>query len=316
MGMTAVVSDQEHTVEEMLEVLAGDFLHALRIEQRSALAWPAETEKRAQALEDHLRLMAQTAELRRRLAAREETREAAIRRANDAERELARVAARIHQVEAMVAKTDGLLKNLPPQNMEAERALLGSVFAAGRLVLERVRGTVTPEDFYRSGHAVIWETMLALEGAGKPVDEVSIVSELRALAKLDEVGLGEVSSLASTVASPENARYYARLVVESSRLRQMITVLAHGQRACFDARGASDAILAEIARRVLAVAGESVKREAGPVHVAAVLAEIQADIQAKLCDCGGKIEKADAARGVKFCRACLDACDAGKGPAQ
>lgn len=111
---------------------------------------------------------------------------------------------------------------IPPQNVEAEQAVLGAIF------LEPSSLTVTseiiiPEDFYRSSHQKIFNVMLKLNDEGKAVDLITVTEELAATKSLEEVGgVTYLSELAGSVPTAANIEYYARIVEEKSLLRRLI----------------------------------------------------------------------------------------------
>lgn len=111
---------------------------------------------------------------------------------------------------------------IPPQNIEAEQAVLGAIF------LEPSSLTVTseiiiPEDFYRSSHQKIFNVMLKLNDEGKAVDLITVTEDLAATKSLEEVGgVAYLSELAGSVPTAANIEYYARIVEEKSLLRRLI----------------------------------------------------------------------------------------------
>ena len=66
---------------------------------------------------------------------------------------------------------------LPPHNLEAEEAILGSVLL-DREVLRRLNGKLAARDFYRDRNAVIYEAMLAIDARDEPVDYLTLLDEL------------------------------------------------------------------------------------------------------------------------------------------
>ena len=67
----------------------------------------------------------------------------------------------------------------PPQNIEAEQAVLGAIFLEpNSLIL--ASEILVPEDFYRSGHQKIFDVMLTLNEMGKAIDLVTVTEELQA----------------------------------------------------------------------------------------------------------------------------------------
>jgi len=111
---------------------------------------------------------------------------------------------------------------VPPQNIEAEQAVLGSILLeADALVtaMERLR----PEDFYQPVHRMIYETMIELGEEGKPIDLVTLTAALQDKQRLEEAGgVDYLSKLLSVVPTAANVDYYARIVEEKSILRRLI----------------------------------------------------------------------------------------------
>src|SRR5271170_6839367 len=121
---------------------------------------------------------------------------------------------------------DELLKNVPPHNLEAERAVLGALLLDEK-AMDYVVQEIKPEDFYRPVHAALYETMVELNKRGEPLDSVSLVTELRRKGTLEAVGgPSEVNGLTSVVPSSANAVYYAKLVRDRALLRRTLTTLA------------------------------------------------------------------------------------------
>jgi replicative DNA helicase len=118
----------------------------------------------------------------------------------------------------------------PPQNLEAEQAVLGAVLAAGRLLVE-VAGLVEEADFYRPAHRTVWRAILRLADRGEPTDPVTVLGELDHVGELAEVGGGPfLHTLVQAVPTVANAAHYARLVAEAARRRRVIDLgirLAH-----------------------------------------------------------------------------------------
>jgi replicative DNA helicase len=115
------------------------------------------------------------------------------------------------------------LDRIPPQNLDAEQAVLGSLMV-DRELMPVVSEIVTTADFYAPHHATIYDVLHALYDRGEPIDKVSVAEELRRRRLLDEVGgLDTLSSLLNAVPTAASAEYYAKIVAEKSILRSLIT---------------------------------------------------------------------------------------------
>ena len=115
-----------------------------------------------------------------------------------------------------------LVDRIPPSNLEAEMALLGSVLV-DKEMMAAVSEIVRPNDFYASLHETIYLALYALYESGKPLDKVALAEELRSRGMLDKVGgLAYLSSLMETVPTAASAEYYAKIVREKASLRGLI----------------------------------------------------------------------------------------------
>jgi len=141
----------------------------------------------------------------------------------------------------------------PPQNIEAEQAVLGAVFLEPES-LTPASEMLRPEDFYRAAHQKIFEMMLALSNKGEPIDLVTVTAELADQNLLEEVGgVSYLADLANAVPTAANVEYYARIIEEKSILRRLIrtatTIATDGYTREDDVEG----LLNESERKILEV---------------------------------------------------------------
>jgi replicative DNA helicase len=119
--------------------------------------------------------------------------------------------------------------NVPPQNLEAERSVLGAMLvseSAVSPVIDEVK--LKAEDFYLDRHRAIFACLYELYGKSSATDELSVIEALRGLGELEKAGDRHyVSELAASVAAVGNAAHHARIVQEKSLLRRL---LGAGQR--------------------------------------------------------------------------------------
>ncbi len=114
------------------------------------------------------------------------------------------------------------LERLPPQNLEAEMAVLGSMLIEEDvipLVLEVIDGSV----FYKDAHAKIFSSIINLYDNRKAVDLITLVEKLKNDNSLEEVGgASYLTGLTNVVPTAANAAHYARIVKEKNILRHLI----------------------------------------------------------------------------------------------
>jgi replicative DNA helicase len=116
------------------------------------------------------------------------------------------------------------LDRLPPQNLEAEQAGLGSVLINPDRLFE-LRKRTQPEYHYREAHRVIHEAILRVSERGEPIDPHVVTEELRVTGRLDAVGgAAYLWKLMDSVPTGANTGWYADTVREKAVLRSLIEV--------------------------------------------------------------------------------------------
>lgn len=116
----------------------------------------------------------------------------------------------------------GPIDRIPPHNLEAEMALIGSVLV-DREIMGTVGEIVRPSDFYAHVHETIYAVLMDLFDRGEPLDKITVAEALRTRDQLDKVGgLPYLSTLMDTVQTAASAKYYAQIVREKSVLRSLI----------------------------------------------------------------------------------------------
>jgi replicative DNA helicase len=111
---------------------------------------------------------------------------------------------------------------VPPNNMEAEQCLLGSVLLKHE-VFDSVAAIVNPPDFYEPRHIIIFETMKELYSQSRSIDSLTVAESLATKGQLEQVGgVSYVSSLADSVPTYAHATEYAEIVRNKAMLRNMI----------------------------------------------------------------------------------------------
>jgi replicative DNA helicase len=152
---------------------------------------------------------------------------------------------------------------LPPQNIEAEQAVLGAIFLEPS-ALTVASEILIPEDFYRASHQKIFNAMLKLNDEGKVVDLVTVTEELAAAKLIEDTGgVSYLSELASSVPTAANIEYYARIVEEKSLLRRLIRTATEIASDGYSREDEVEALLSEAEKNILAVAQ---RKNAGSFH--------------------------------------------------
>lgn len=165
----------------------------------------------------------------------------------------------------------------PPQNIDAEQAVLGAIFLEPEALVTATE-KLSSEDFYRAAHQRIFNVMIHLAEKGEPVDLVTVTAELHNRKWLEEIGgVSYLSDLANSVPTAANVGYYSKIVEEKSLLRRLIRVATNIAADGYAEEDEVDAILNEAEKTILEV---SHKKNSGAfVSIKDVLVEAYDNIE-------------------------------------
>ncbi len=111
---------------------------------------------------------------------------------------------------------------IPPQNPEAEKALLGSAMIRGEVMHELV-DIVGEKSFYSNLHKTIWATLFELHSKGSPIDLLSVSARLKEKEALEQIGgMAYLTELINSVPSSTNAEHYAEIVEKKHVMRELL----------------------------------------------------------------------------------------------
>jgi replicative DNA helicase len=143
---------------------------------------------------------------------------------------------------------------LPPQDLEAERSVLGAMLLSAEAMADVVE-ILDAEDFYRSAHGKIYSSVRALFGHGEPVDVITAVDALRRAGLLDEVGGAlYLRDLVDEVPTPASAPHYAKIVADAALRRRLIGAAADIMDVAYAGSDEADAIADTAEQRIYDVA--------------------------------------------------------------
>lgn len=111
---------------------------------------------------------------------------------------------------------------LPPQNIEAEQSVLGSLLLDREAII-KIAPFLRPEDFYREAHGQIYTAILDLHERREPADFVTLCDELERRVQLETVGgPAYLTSLINSVPTAIHVEHYAHIVERTAILRRLI----------------------------------------------------------------------------------------------
>ncbi|MCM8792130.1 MAG: replicative DNA helicase [Candidatus Omnitrophica bacterium] len=135
------------------------------------------------------------------------------------------------------------LEKIPPQNIEAEMAVLGSMLMDENAIVYAME-ILNRDCFYKDNHKKIFEVIINLYNANKAVDIITVSDELRKLGILEEIGgVSALTEMVNSVPTAANISHYARIVKEKSILRSLISSATQIISLSYESEGNVDEIL-------------------------------------------------------------------------
>jgi replicative DNA helicase len=161
---------------------------------------------------------------------------------------------------------------LPPQNLEAEQAVLGAIMLNPESLLT-VMDHMGTEDFYRDSHRRIFNACRDQYDLGEPLDLVSLTDRLESKDDLETVGgVSYLASLASNTPTSANVKYHARLVKEKAIYRRVLQWGTELIQKAYDEAESPTALFGQMERDVIELA-QGIREGKSPL-INSIIAEI------------------------------------------
>ena len=123
---------------------------------------------------------------------------------------------------------------IPPQNLEAEMALLGSIMLRPEALFD-ILEVVSADSFYSEKHRIVFETMVELFTKRSPIDLLSVSARLKEKGWLDQIGGNTyLTELVNVVPSSSNIGHYAEIVQKKYMMRRLIEASDHISQIGYD----------------------------------------------------------------------------------
>lgn len=170
-----------------------------------------------------------------------------------------------------------MIDRVPPHNNEAEQSVIGAIFLEPQALITAAE-VLIPEDFYRTAHQKIFNTMILLNDKGQAIDVVTVTEELSAKKELEDVGgISYLTEIANSVPTAANILHYARIVEEKALLRRLIRVATTIVEDGYTREDEVEALLSEAEKKMMEVAN---RKNAGDFrHIKDVLVETYDNIE-------------------------------------
>jgi replicative DNA helicase len=164
---------------------------------------------------------------------------------------------------------------LPPHSVEAEQSVLGGLLLEND-ALDRIADIMSPGDFYRHDHRVIYEHISRLIEHSRPADIVTVAESLESTAELAGVGgIAYLGALAQNVPSSANIRRYAEIVRERAVMRKLVEVGSGIAESAFSPQGKDVAqLLDEAEARIFEIAEGGQRGAQGFIDIKTILPQV------------------------------------------
>lgn len=142
---------------------------------------------------------------------------------------------------------------IPPQNVESERALLGSIMLRSES-LEEIMDIIRPDAFYSEKHRLIFKAIMDLFSKNEPIDLLTLSSRLKERELLEQTGgMSYLTELVNAVPSSSNAEYYAQMIHKKHLMRKLIEASEHICTLGYDETTELDELLDKAEKRIYEV---------------------------------------------------------------
>jgi replicative DNA helicase len=155
---------------------------------------------------------------------------------------------------------------LPPQNVEAEASLIGSLLIDKDAII-KVADIVGLDDFYVTKNSQIFESILGLFEHREPIDVVTLADSLEKKGHLENIGgAAYLTELVNSVPSSAHVAQYAHIVADKATLRRLIEAASSINSMAYGEGGALDSVLDEAEQALFAVSQKHLKQNFTPIQ--------------------------------------------------
>lgn len=175
-------------------------------------------------------------------------------------------AGRVDGRHSAVRVSSEILDRLPPQNLDAERGVLGSLLL-DPVLCDEVALILRAEDFYADAHRKLYHHMITMHGEGGRLDTTLLVERLRQAGDLEAVGgTAFLAEILQAVPVAAHATYYARIVRDKSTLRSLIHASTEILRDAYDPTHNPRELVGRAEEKIFAVHDEHSAEQVANMH--------------------------------------------------
>jgi replicative DNA helicase len=160
---------------------------------------------------------------------------------------------RVDKPRAPARLTSEILDRLPPQNLDAEKAVIGCLLLDSNLC-DEIALMLRAEDFYADANQKLYGHLLGMHETGKRIDAMLLVERLKQAGDFEAVGgAAYIAEVAGCVPYAANAVYYAQIVREKATLRDLLHAGTEIVRDAYDSTVDPQEIVSQAEQKIFAV---------------------------------------------------------------
>ncbi len=170
-----------------------------------------------------------------------------------------------YQTMEETARSKSSSGRVPPQDVVAEKSLLGAIMLSDN-VLPEILTILRPNDFYEETHRIIFQAMMNLYDQHRPVDLLTLTSELKASKQLKQIGGAPyLTELTNFVPTASHAKAYAEIIEKTSVRRRLIKAGAEIANKAYEDDANVDNLIGAAEKELFEVSDKIVKSDYTPM---------------------------------------------------
>jgi replicative DNA helicase len=163
------------------------------------------------------------------------------------------------------ARPEPAVGRLPPHNIEAEQVLLGTILIQEKSLLKVIE-LLSPEDFYRDSHKLIYAAAATLFERNQPHDMITVASLLQDQNRLEQIGgIAYLGMISDVIPFTGTLTHHAKIIREKAVLRRLIQTSAELAARCYDSQDDIDALVDKAEQTIFEVAQSKKKQGFEPM---------------------------------------------------
>ncbi len=164
-----------------------------------------------------------------------------------------------------MSSTDVSIQKLPPQNLEAEQAVLAAILLDNQ-AFNKVVEILSPEDFYKESHRKIFSALQGLDNEGEAIDLITLSDHLRKKDQLEKVGGSPyLTELLNSIPTAANVRLHANIVHEKAILRHLIGIATNIVTEGYEDQGKVGDLLDRAERSIFSISDKTMRSSFSPM---------------------------------------------------